>query len=292
VSVQDLRPSSQDISAFYLQNIYQILADHNLPQVTIPSPVASPPPFSPPRYAIWVNSLWFLSLLISLTCALLATSLHQWARRYVTVTQPARCSPEKRARLRAFYADGVNQVHVSWAVEALPTLLRSSLFLFFFGLVIFLFNVNHSVFLSAAWWIGLFSAVYACITFIPIFRPASPYYTPLSALMPLVLVSILKLTMVLVKVILFPCVWIATALCITTHYCFICSWTIICSCTMMSGRNRLSDADPSGSMRTYLVHHGKETWHCLIQAPYRIKMLFDDTCFDPLYWDCRFPAPT
>src|SRR6266481_7821523 len=81
--VQDLRPNSQDTSAFYLGNIYQVLADPNATRSSIPPPVAQPPPFSPPRYAVWVNSLWFLSLVMSLTCALLATSLHQWARRYI-----------------------------------------------------------------------------------------------------------------------------------------------------------------------------------------------------------------
>lgn len=183
MSVQDLRPNSQDISAFYLANIYQILADSNaIPPTSIPSTVSIPPQFSPPRYAVWVNSLWSLSLVISLTCALLATSLHQWARRYIRFTQPPRRSPEKRARVRAFFADGVNKMHLPWAVEALPALIHLSLFLFFSGLAVFLFNINHSVYISVIWWIGLFSIVYVWITVMPIFRHDSPYYAPLSSI--------------------------------------------------------------------------------------------------------------
>ncbi|KAF8471368.1 hypothetical protein DFH94DRAFT_612612, partial [Russula ochroleuca] len=144
VTVQDLRPNSQDTSAFYLGNIYEVLADPNTTRAS--TSVAKPAPFSPPTYAIWVNSLWFLSLVISLTCALLATSQHQWSRRYIRVAQLARCSPEKRARMRAFFADGVDKMHIPWAVEGLPTLLHLSLFLFFGGLVIFLFNIDHTVF--------------------------------------------------------------------------------------------------------------------------------------------------
>ncbi|KAF8467096.1 hypothetical protein DFH94DRAFT_848300 [Russula ochroleuca] len=143
VTVQDLRPNSQDTSAFYLGNIYDVLAD---PNVTRASPVAKPPPFSPPRYAVWVNSLWFLSLVMSLSCAFWATSLQQWARRYIHLTQPARCSPEKRARMRTFFAKGVDKMGIPWAVEGLPTLLHLSLFLFFGGLGIFLFNVDREVF--------------------------------------------------------------------------------------------------------------------------------------------------
>ncbi|KAF8259824.1 hypothetical protein EI94DRAFT_1531318, partial [Lactarius quietus] len=75
VSIQDIQPSSQDTSNFYLANIYQAIADPNRPNVSTPS---SPPPFSPPKYAVLVNGLWFLSLVISITCALLATLLQQW----------------------------------------------------------------------------------------------------------------------------------------------------------------------------------------------------------------------
>ena len=139
----------------------------------------SPPPFSPPNYAIWVNALWFLSLVISITCALLATLLQQWARRYLKVTQP-RYSPHKRARIRAFFAEGVDKFLLPWAVEALPTLLHLSLFLFFAGLAVFLWNVNLTIFKLVLSWIGLCTALYGCITFIPIFCHDSPYHTPLS----------------------------------------------------------------------------------------------------------------
>jgi hypothetical protein len=116
---------------------------------------------------------------MSLTCALLATMLQQWARRYLRVTHP-RCGPVKRSRIRAFFSEGVDKLHVPWAVEVLPTLLHMSLFLFFAGLVVFLSNVHHTVFSVVLWWVGLCAATYLCITFLPIFRHDSPYYTPLS----------------------------------------------------------------------------------------------------------------
>src|SRR5260221_3373934 len=181
VSVQDLKPSSQDISAFYLANIYQILADSNGSQVVIPPTLPNPSiPFSPPTSAIWVNSLWFLSLVISLTCALLATLLQQWARRYMKATQ-TRYSPHKRARIRAFFAEGVEKLHLPWTVEALPALLHLSLFLFFAGLAVFLFNINHTVFKVAISWVGFCTGVYMSIAFMPMFWHDSPYYAPLSS---------------------------------------------------------------------------------------------------------------
>jgi hypothetical protein len=178
VLIQDIRENPQDTSNFYLANIYQTITDPNNSNISS-SPPASPPPFSPPNSAVWVNALWFLSLVISLTCALLATLLQQWARRYLKITQ-SHYSPHKRARIRAFFAEGVEKCLLLWAVDTLPTLLHISLFLFFAGLVVFLCNVNVTIFKLVLLWVGLCMALYGCITCMPIIRHDSPYHTPLS----------------------------------------------------------------------------------------------------------------
>ena len=175
MSTQDLQQNPQDTSNFYLANTYLATINPNASS-SLPT---SPPLFTPPNYAIWVNALWFLSLVISITCALLATLLQQWARRYLKVTQP-RYSPHKRARIRAFFAEGVDKFLLPWAVEALPMMLHLSLFLFFAGLAVFLWNVNLTIFKLVLSWIGLCTSLYGCITFIPIFCHDSPYHTPLS----------------------------------------------------------------------------------------------------------------
>ena len=120
-----------------------------------------------------------MSLVISLTCALLATLLQQWARRYLKITQ-SRYSPHKRARIRAFFSEGVAKCLLPWAVDALPALLHVSLFLFFAGLVVFLCHINLTIFKLVLLWVGLCGALYGCITCMPIIRHDSPYYTPLS----------------------------------------------------------------------------------------------------------------
>jgi hypothetical protein len=178
VSIQDIQENPQDTSNFYLANIYQAIADPTRSNISS-SPPASPPPFSPPNSAVWANALWFLSLVISLTCALLATLLQQWARRYLKITQ-SRYSPHKRARIRAFFAEGVEKCLLLWTVDTLPTLLHISLFLFFAGLVVFLCNVNLTIFRLVLSWVGLCATLYGCITCMPIIRHDSPYYTPLS----------------------------------------------------------------------------------------------------------------
>ncbi len=83
--------------------------------------------------------------------------------------------------MRAFFAVGMDKMHLPRAVEALPALIHLSLFLFFAGLAIYLFNINHSVFIYVICWVGLFTAVYVWMTVMPIFRHDSPYYAPLSS---------------------------------------------------------------------------------------------------------------
>ena len=115
---------------------------------------------------------------------MLATSLQQWARRYLRVTRLAltRCSLPKQVRVPTFFADGVEKFQVAWVVEALPALVHLSLFVFFTGLVIYLFNINHTAFTTAACWIGLLSTFYICITLMPCFLHDSPYNSPLSSM--------------------------------------------------------------------------------------------------------------
>jgi hypothetical protein len=186
----------QDTSNFYLANIYQAnIADPNRSNTSSSLP-ASPPPFSPPKYAVWVNSLWFLSLAISISCALFATLRQQWARRYLKVTQ-TRSSLHKRAKSRSFFAEGVKKSHILMVVEVLPTLIHLSLFLFFAGLAVFLWNVHLTIFKVILSWIGVCTALYGCITFIPIFRHDSPYHSPLTPLArPIVAVVLFVLKLI------------------------------------------------------------------------------------------------
>ena len=121
-----------------------------------------------------------MSLVISLTCAMLATSLQQWARRYMQNTQPAGHSLRDGARLRAFFMHGITKCHIPRTVEVLPALVHLSLFTFFAGLLVYLFNINHTMFNVVICWVALLSVFYVCITFMPIFWPDSPYYSPLT----------------------------------------------------------------------------------------------------------------
>ncbi|KAF8261201.1 hypothetical protein EI94DRAFT_1607954, partial [Lactarius quietus] len=178
ISIQDLQPNPQNTSAFYLANIYQLLSNENGTQTFTPSSLADPAAsFTPSTAAVWANSLWFLSLVVSLTCAFLAILLRQCARYYLQLTNPL-YPPHKRAQIRAFFAEGVERLHLPWIVDALPMLLHISLFLFFAGLCTFLFGIHQTVFSVVMSWVGLCILVYAYVTALPIVYKDCPYHAP------------------------------------------------------------------------------------------------------------------
>jgi Family of unknown function (DUF6535) len=113
---------------------------------------------------------------------MLATLVQQWARRYLRITHREPSSPQDGARIRAFFVHGVEKLGFTRVVEAIPALIYLSLFLFFAGLLIYLFNVNHTVFCAVAWSVAASAATYLLITFMPILWLDSPYYAPLSSL--------------------------------------------------------------------------------------------------------------
>jgi len=180
VTIPDLKPNSQDTSAFYLENIYELFADLNSSNLSIPSTLAKPPAFSPPRYAIWVNSLWLLALLISLSGATLATLEQRCVLRYIAVTRKKEYSPEKRARVRAAFVKNEEASAHFRDSSMLPFCLQFSLFLFMAGVLIYFFNINRATFGALVWWIAIVTVLYVTLTVVPIFIPDELFYTPFS----------------------------------------------------------------------------------------------------------------
>ncbi|KAI0308600.1 hypothetical protein OF83DRAFT_1180609 [Amylostereum chailletii] len=121
--------------------------------VTIANGTLQPPPrpitpFSPPHGVIDVNVFWFSSLILSLTCALSATLVQQWTRDYKQAVFDEHASPQERGRLRGFLFAGVERFRLPTVTNVLPLLLHTSVFLFFSGVVEFLWPINRRVALT------------------------------------------------------------------------------------------------------------------------------------------------
>ncbi len=178
-SYKSLSPNSGDKTVTLLEQISQQLAGVPLETLSQNLTTTNNTSFKPTNSAIRVNILWFLSLVLSLTSALSATLLQQWARRYLELTQ-RRGAPHKRARIRAYVFDGVRGTSMYRAVEAMPLLLHISVFFFLAGLIDFLFPINDTVAFYILSYISAFISVYAILTVLPNLILNCPYRTPLS----------------------------------------------------------------------------------------------------------------
>ncbi|KAK0217221.1 hypothetical protein IW262DRAFT_1276221, partial [Armillaria fumosa] len=131
---QNLQPNYGEASAILL---LQLLVATNGSQPSIPS---SPTDyFSLNRSDVWINSLWFVSLTLSLITALVAVLVKQWMHQYVATVSDS--SPRNRARIRQSRYIGLETWQVPMIVGLLPVLLHASLALFLVGLIIFLFSL-------------------------------------------------------------------------------------------------------------------------------------------------------
>ena len=171
-----LSPASGDQTVFLLQQISQQLS--GLANHTIVTPQEYQP-FSPSTSIVCVNAMWILSLIVSITCALLATLMQQWGRQYVQLPQ-LRTIPRERAYVRSFLFLGLEQFGMPYMVELIPTLLHLSVFLFFVGLVIFLFTIFTTVAIITSVSVGVFSIAYIALTILPCLFLSCPYRTPFS----------------------------------------------------------------------------------------------------------------
>jgi hypothetical protein len=162
VTIPDLKPSSQDTSAFYLENIYQLFANQNTSNGLTPSSLSKPLAFSPPKYAVWVNSFWSLALLISLTGAMFMTLEQRDALQYLRFTQNKGHPSITRARFHAKYVNEYSPL----IFDDGPYLfgLHLSLFLFTAGLLIYFFNINRAIFDAVVWFVAISVVIYTGIT--------------------------------------------------------------------------------------------------------------------------------
>lgn len=182
-SYQGLKPDSGEATVALLIHISEQLAAASNGSSSGSSvlPYTNEVPFVPSGPSVRVNVFWFLSLLFSLSCALMATFIQQWARQYARAVD-RRPTPHHRARVRAFLHDGLTIFNMKAVSMSIPTLLHASVFLFFAGLVQFLYPINRTIAYMALGFLVIFTALYAVATILPTVVRNCPYRTPLSGI--------------------------------------------------------------------------------------------------------------
>ncbi|KAG8753844.1 hypothetical protein FRC14_005690 [Serendipita sp. 396] len=153
----------------------------------------SPPKFRPSTRSILVNCFFFASLCLSIGTALAAVLAMQWVTDYSAVTGRAGSTPEERMKRRHFRYRARIDWKMGRIIGALPIALHLSVLLFFAGLLIWMWDVHHSVF-GAVLVCGVLSALfYAVTTILAVFCPSCPYRTPLANWIYILLHIVMKL---------------------------------------------------------------------------------------------------
>jgi hypothetical protein len=162
-----------------LDQISRQLASADSQIATNLTPPLPYPPFHASASDRRVNIFWLISLICSLSAALLATLVQQWYRAYMRILQQS-SKPLKTARIRQFLLEGLERL--PRLAEAVPALIHVSLILFFWGLGDLILQINTAVFVSTVVPIAICVFLYLYCVIEPIWKPQSPYRTPFSGL--------------------------------------------------------------------------------------------------------------
>ncbi|RPD63464.1 hypothetical protein L227DRAFT_572612 [Lentinus tigrinus ALCF2SS1-6] len=111
-----------------------------------------PTPSSPPLWAVWLNAVWFSSLIFSLSAASVGIMVKQWLNEYNTGLSG---TSRQVARLRQLHLNSLQRWHVKEIVAVLPVLLQIASALFFAGLLILLWQLDRTVAIVASVLVGV-----------------------------------------------------------------------------------------------------------------------------------------
>ena len=140
----------------------------------------NPDVFSPSRRALWSNWLWFFSLILSLTVALIAILAKQWITQYRSRMRAHVASTRAWVwRHRAFHK-GLEDFHFTTIISTLPLIMHMALFAFFSGLAVYLIPLHFPIALAMGGGTAVAFIVYLglCVV-VPIVRGDCPMSTPI-----------------------------------------------------------------------------------------------------------------
>ncbi|KAI0669633.1 hypothetical protein C8Q78DRAFT_190314 [Trametes maxima] len=183
-SYQLLQPPTVDPAVLALERISAQLSSFtsNPPFINSTQPafqnLASTIPISPtPRTAIWLNGLWFSSLILALSATFVGVLVKQWLDAYHSGIVSSDRTRET-LRLRQYRFIGLMDWNVGAVIAAIPVLLHTALSLFFAGLIVLLYTVHEGIASAVAALVGLLATFVLVTVLLPLFKDGCSYITP------------------------------------------------------------------------------------------------------------------
>ncbi|KAG6818982.1 hypothetical protein H0H93_016652 [Arthromyces matolae] len=174
---QALQPNNAQITASLLVETNQLLrAAGNITTIsTVPKSPLSVGSTVHTSKDVWVNALFFTSLALSLSTALLTVLVKQWLHAYSSFIKG---DARSRAFITDFRSQGLRTWRVREIVEALPLILHGSVLLFFVGLVLYVSQLSAPICGILAFVTALSFTFYLESSFLPSVFPSCPYKIP------------------------------------------------------------------------------------------------------------------
>ncbi|KAF8894821.1 hypothetical protein BD779DRAFT_1609431 [Infundibulicybe gibba] len=162
-----LQPDPEDGIQNLLGHINQTLLALASGQVVTASNFSAPMVgFQPPALVLWTNGLWFISLSCSLGAAMTAMLVKQWFQTYSSDLNTG--DPHMRF-------NSITSWYIAGIVSALPLFMHMSVVLFLAGLLIQLWQINHTIAIAVTTVIGIFLTFYMVTLVIPMIFKSCPY---------------------------------------------------------------------------------------------------------------------
>jgi hypothetical protein len=183
-TAQNLQPDYTEVSASLLTELVGLqraIATGGNATAIDPSPLTHDSAVTPRLRDVWLNGLWFVSLSLTLSVALITGLIKQWLNLYIAETVS---TPKRIACTRQFRYMGLSRWGVSPIIEMLPVLMNTSLFFFLAGLILFLQGLSgaHGIRNAVIALTGILLAFYIISSLLPIWDPQCPYKSSLSQL--------------------------------------------------------------------------------------------------------------
>ncbi|PSR85706.1 hypothetical protein PHLCEN_2v5353 [Hermanssonia centrifuga] len=175
-----LQPDNSQLSVQILDRISAQLARFEIlpPFINSTAPDSSAsPPFQVSTSARWMNCLWFLSLILSLSSALFGILAKQWIREYLQWRKVA-AAPRENVLLRQLRIEAWEDWKVSAGISTIPALLELAVVLFLAGLVVLVWTLDTVVAIVITTAVSVVIMVLCTVTVLPAVYRRCPYKSP------------------------------------------------------------------------------------------------------------------
>ncbi|KAH7097280.1 hypothetical protein BKA62DRAFT_582668, partial [Auriculariales sp. MPI-PUGE-AT-0066] len=174
-SYKRLQPDFGEITA---RGVVALLAQTNA-SFAVPISIPSFDSVETSARTMWINGLWFSSLTLALVDALLTILTKQWLVEYASKQRQPAASAQTWAWRHYAFRQGLDKWGIGVFVSSLSVILYSALYLFLFGLLVLLFELDIRMCIASITLTVLAGAFHLVSVFLPLWFGDCPTTTPM-----------------------------------------------------------------------------------------------------------------